>query len=262
MGSLTSPVILSSAVVIVAALCYKKAMTPPNARADKTVRVDDGVGRVIPQDFAIPMAVASNWLVCVHLAFEAYALLSTSKHSHSSIQGPDISSICLLSGPSTTQSIYPAGRLSLTGFLPLALIIVAGVFRNSCHHTLGKMFTWDTSILKDHKLITNGPYQFVRHPSYTGFVGVTAGYIWFLFVPGTFMRECLIGPDFPAANSFTTKSAMGIAYALTWTFLYIDTSVFLVKRSLTEDGMMKKEFGKEWESWAQKVRWRVFPYVL
>ena len=76
------------------------------------------------------------------------------------------------------------------------------------------------------------------------------------------MKECLIGSDFPAASAFTIKSAMGISYALTWAFLYIDTSVFLVKRSFAEDGMLKKEFGKEWEEWAGRVKWRVFPFIL
>ena len=34
--------------------------------------------------------------------------------------------------------------------------------------TLKSMFSWKISIQKDHKLIKNGPYKLVRHPSYSG----------------------------------------------------------------------------------------------
>lgn len=41
---------------------------------------------------------------------------------------------------------------------------------------LGRFFTVDVAIAKDHRLIDSGPYRFIRHPSYTGallaFVGL------------------------------------------------------------------------------------------
>jgi len=119
------------------------------------------------------------------------------------------------------------------------------------------MFTWDTSILKDHKLVTTGPYSIVRHPAYTGFGIIIVGYTWFLYAPNTYMRECLMGSDHSPAFS-----AISIAYALWWTFLYTDAAIFMVRRSFTEDRMLKGEFGKEWDEWAKKVRWNVIPYVL
>lgn len=33
---------------------------------------------------------------------------------------------------------------------------------------LGRLFTINVAIAKDHRLIDSGPYRFVRHPSYTG----------------------------------------------------------------------------------------------
>ena len=34
--------------------------------------------------------------------------------------------------------------------------------------TLGRFFTVDVTIEKDHDLVERGPFRFVRHPSYTG----------------------------------------------------------------------------------------------
>lgn len=85
-----------------------------------------------------------------------------------------------------------------------------------------------------------------------------------LSAPGTFGKECFIGSArnggfFP---SLTTASIAGIAYALVAGFFYTEICTWLVRRSFVEDEMMKSEFGKEWEEWAGRVRWRVLPYVL
>lgn len=34
--------------------------------------------------------------------------------------------------------------------------------------TLGRLFTVNVAVFEDHHLVANGPYRFVRHPSYTG----------------------------------------------------------------------------------------------
>jgi protein-S-isoprenylcysteine O-methyltransferase Ste14 len=33
---------------------------------------------------------------------------------------------------------------------------------------LGRFFTVNVAIAKDHRVVSDGPYRFVRHPSYTG----------------------------------------------------------------------------------------------
>jgi protein-S-isoprenylcysteine O-methyltransferase len=41
---------------------------------------------------------------------------------------------------------------------------------------LGRFFTVNVAISKDHQLIESGPYQFVRHPSYTGSLLAVLGF--------------------------------------------------------------------------------------
>jgi protein-S-isoprenylcysteine O-methyltransferase len=57
------------------------------------------------------------------------------------------------------------------------VLFVAGLFlRWWAIITLGRFFTVDVTIEKDHELVERGPFRVVRHPSYTGvllaFVGL------------------------------------------------------------------------------------------
>lgn len=254
--------VLASGALITAALCYRGGMTPPTSRVDTTYRVESGVGRLVPFEVAVRTALIANYLVYPHMALEVYALWATSEIPLiSRLPGlPGVTNICPLKGSSGIPRIYPDGKLPLLTIAPLGLIVLGGLLRINCHRQLGKMFTWDTSIVKDHKLVTSGPYKIVRHPSYTGFTMLVVGYAWFLYAPGTFMRECLIGSNFPP--TLTTQSALGVSYTLCWGVFYADATVFVMRRSFAEDRMLKREFGKEWEEWAKQVRWNIIPYVL
>ena len=57
------------------------------------------------------------------------------------------------------------------------MLFVAGlILRWWAIITLGRFFTVDVTIEKDHELVERGPFRIVRHPSYTGvllaFVGL------------------------------------------------------------------------------------------
>lgn len=45
--------------------------------------------------------------------------------------------------------------------------VLGGILRKWCYDALGKLFTFERSIMPKHELITDGPYAWVRHPSYT-----------------------------------------------------------------------------------------------
>lgn len=53
-------------------------------------------------------------------------------------------------------------------FAGIATLLFGIYFRAWAVNTLGKFFTATVQIKDDHQLIQSGPYQIVRHPSYTG----------------------------------------------------------------------------------------------
>jgi protein-S-isoprenylcysteine O-methyltransferase len=68
----------------------------------------------------------------------------------------------------------PHGRMFASASV---LLVVAGlILRWWAIITLGRFFTVDVTIEKDHELVEKGPFRIVRHPSYSGvllaFVGL------------------------------------------------------------------------------------------
>jgi len=59
----------------------------------------------------------------------------------------------------------------------VSLTYIGSYIRWSCFQALGKMFTFEMSIRKDHQLVKTGPYSIVRHPAYTGVLLTQAGII-------------------------------------------------------------------------------------
>jgi protein-S-isoprenylcysteine O-methyltransferase len=56
------------------------------------------------------------------------------------------------------------------------LFVVGLVFRWWAIITLGRFFTVDVTIEKDHQLVERGPFRWVRHPSYTGVLLAFVGF--------------------------------------------------------------------------------------
>lgn len=70
----------------------------------------------------------------------------------------------------------PIGDYLTVHFTGLCVIIAGMIMRFLAVRSLGRMFTVDVTIRKDHVLHTSGMYKYLRHPSYTGslisFVGM------------------------------------------------------------------------------------------
>jgi protein-S-isoprenylcysteine O-methyltransferase len=74
---------------------------------------------------------------------------------------------------------WRAGALPHGRAFPVAGVVLfaAGlIFRWWAIVTLGRFFTVDVTIEKDHELVERGPFRLVRHPSYTGVLLAFVGF--------------------------------------------------------------------------------------
>lgn len=169
-------------------------------------------------------------------------------HSNSSWADSIQSHICP-STPSPSGTTIGPDSLRSTPYFLIALVTVlfGSLLRIICFRTLGTLFTFRVAIRKDHRLITSGPYAYVRHPAYLGLNLVSLAIVHAIFSRGSYLSECL--------------SAGWMAEG--WVMLIQVLVIFpgTHKRAIMEDELMKKQFGKEWEEWARSVRYRIYPGI-
>lgn len=98
------------------------------------------------------------------------------------------------------------------------------------HKTLGTNWSPVLEIRKDHKLITEGPYKYVRHPMYTCMWLGVAGF-WLI----------------------SSNWVVGIVALVTWSILY-----FI--RLPDEEKMMIEEFGDQYKDYMRRTK-RIIPWA-
>jgi len=104
------------------------------------------------------------------------------------------------------------------------------IIRGWSYYTLSSYFTFVLGTRKDHRLISNGPYKYLAHPSYLGQILIGFGSLLFLSVHWLF----LIIP------------IMGV--------------ISLRGRMEAEELMMKEKFGEEYSRYLRK-RWHLIPFI-
>ncbi len=105
----------------------------------------------------------------------------------------------------------------------LALAVGSVWLVASAVSALGKQWALAARLVEGHKLITTGPYRFVRNPIYTGMLGM-------LVATGLAMEH--------------------------WTGLIVGVVLFavgLVIRVRSEEKLLRAAFGKEFEDYAERV---------
>jgi protein-S-isoprenylcysteine O-methyltransferase Ste14 len=113
------------------------------------------------------------------------------------------------------------------------------------------MFTHQLSILDEHHLVTDGPYAYVRHPSYTGFILYCVGTVLVCLSAGTFVNSCGI-----MDNILCRIIIYGGLFGLVYIALAIPS------RANTEDKVLKEQFETEWKEWSKRVPYKLIPYVF
>jgi protein-S-isoprenylcysteine O-methyltransferase Ste14 len=127
----------------------------------------------------------------------------------------------------------------------------SGALRLACYKAMGSLFTFELTLRSDHKLVTRGPYAFVRHPSYSGVVLGVVGTLLVHFGPGSWW-----------ARAGWQSTLAGQVYAMCWCAMEAYVLSSIMARAPTEDAFLKKQFGAEWDAWAARVPYRVIPGVF
>ncbi len=144
-----------------------------------------------------------------------------------------------------------ASALPATFVLACLTTAASGALRWACYRTLGSLFTFELTLREDHRLVTSGPYAFVRHPSYSGVVLGVVGTLLVHFGPGSWW-----------ARAGWMGTFQGQAYALCWCAMEAYVLSSILCRAPTEDAFLRKQFGAEWDAWAARVPYRVIPGVF
>jgi len=107
--------------------------------------------------------------------------------------------------------------LGLVLFLPSIWLLAAA------RRHLGRQWSLQARVLEDHRLVTDGPYRFVRHPIYTGMLGMLV------------------------ATAFALEA---------WWQLLPATAAYLLGtliRIRAEDALLRGTFGEDFDRYAERV---------
>ncbi|KAF9533481.1 hypothetical protein CPB83DRAFT_889983 [Crepidotus variabilis] len=208
-----------------------------------------------------------------HRAVSERAMMSIEAALHAD-RGPStilVKTLCLFGSLSemlvTCASAYPMSQLSswilqyspstgnpyvsTTRVIACLVAIIGGVLRYQCYTHLGRHFTFELAILSDHRLVTSGPYTYLRHPSYTAASIALFGALAWHSLPGSYVSQLII-------RVLGEKLAFQTVVSL-WLIATCSGAYILDKRLDKEDSMMKSEFGEEWEVWASRVSSKLIP---
>jgi protein-S-isoprenylcysteine O-methyltransferase Ste14 len=94
---------------------------------------------------------------------------------------------------------------------------------------LGRLWSGQIVIMRDHKLIETGPYRLLRHPLYTGFIGM-------------FVGTAVVSGQYHALG--------GIAFCI----------IAYARKIPMEEAALREEFGEAFDVYRQK-RWAFIPWV-
>lgn len=127
------------------------------------------------------------------------------------------------------NNIFTFGEHEWIRIVWIIFVIIGFTIMNWSVYALGKQFSTDVTIQKDHELITTGPYKTVRHPRYSGII------VFFLWIAGVF-------------NALISVVIVAIL------------SGFLIRRIHDEEKIMKSEFQNKRKNYTKKT-WKLIPFV-
>ncbi|THU80199.1 hypothetical protein K435DRAFT_768185 [Dendrothele bispora CBS 962.96] len=228
------------------AICMRIIATPPNVPLPpKDVVIPDWREKFL-RGLALPCVIlrALSWSAEL---FEFLVILASMNPT-----GPVSQTLLRLLISHGNETCVASLRITPPFLLGNLITISGTILRISCYRTLGRYFTFELRVQKPHhKLITNGPYAFVRHPSYTAMILSIVGVILCHAQRGSWIVQCSGLPQ-------TLIGKVLIGY---WVLTAVAVVLSLFLRIDREDSMLKDNFGKSWDQWRDKVRWRLIPGI-
>ncbi|KZT01297.1 ICMT-domain-containing protein, partial [Laetiporus sulphureus 93-53] len=245
---------LKIALLLTAGVSVHLSLSPPNPPA--------------PPKHCIPQRSFFERCMMVWLETVLDAL-ATSSVAFPSLPHAPLSSHLTCPSSSAAQTLIAPSLLLVVGML---FTLFGAILRLICYKTLGPMFTFELAITPMHALVTHGPYAYVRHPSYTGVYMTLLGATAVALAPGTWLRECWLqigygccNAPFSETNTHRWTFGAGIFFAWFALAFWILKVVYALRstnrRLVTEDTELRHTFGLAWESYADRVRWRLLPGV-
>jgi protein-S-isoprenylcysteine O-methyltransferase Ste14 len=132
----------------------------------------------------------------------------------------------------------------------LLLLYASSALRFAAYRQLGSNFTY--RIAKPDALVTTGLYAYVRHPSYTGLLGVL------IAVHGLFFgQRGLVSCWVPGRWVLDERMAVGVTAGAFAVAMWL----FMVRRVREEEEMMEREFGRTWREYRARTK-KFIPFVL
>ncbi|TBU48573.1 hypothetical protein BD309DRAFT_1015517 [Dichomitus squalens] len=245
MTTIAAPVLFKIPLLLLTAYANFITFTPPNPRTPPEEQSKYSRAKYIVQQVRPPWVRAvEKTLTQSFILFEVVTILATY------LPPPYAERVF------STLAWRPADsalgvRLTSTFLVGTFLCLVGGIIRILCYRALGRHFTFELSIRKNHRLITDGPYSVVRHPSYTALIMVTIGTLLCLTSTGSWLAE-----------SGIMSTLIGRLLVVAWAAEVAWIPVVMLMRVGTEDAILREEFKDEWLAWSQRTPYKLIPGLI
>jgi protein-S-isoprenylcysteine O-methyltransferase Ste14 len=148
------------------------------------------------------------------------------------LQGTSYAIAWAIRRPWFTPMLPPNRSLEIAlSVLTMALAVASVWFSGAAVRTLGKQWSLAARVLEGHKLVTDGPYNVVRNPIYTGMLGMLL------------------------ATGLAVSHWLGLSIAI----VVFAIGTFIRVRS--EEKLLREAFGAEFDDYARKVP-AVIPFLV
>ncbi|KDQ26298.1 hypothetical protein PLEOSDRAFT_159778 [Pleurotus ostreatus PC15] len=221
----------SNWVVLATGLSYYVTATPPNRRVNRSeLLINTWVERfLLTRLMFLKIFVGSACLM--HILSTVFSMgICTTRTSSSSSESPT--------------------SLSTTMILGGGLALLSASIRLWCYAEMRDLYDFEVDIKKAHRLVTSGPYAFVRHPGYIASCGARIGVTMVMFSKDHWLYQCGL------------RSAVGVVLSCIWCAeVVVINGVLIPARMKVEDDRLRRHFGGEWDDYASRVAYRLVPGI-